>query len=47
MKNAEKLHLVDSCFACMAWVTRLNNVMYYDRDTCSESKIFSYNEICG
>jgi hypothetical protein len=40
MNNAEKLHLVDSCFACMAWVTRLNNVIYYDRDTGDSSKIF-------
>lgn len=40
IKNAKQLHLVDSCFACMAWVLRIKNVTYYDRDTCNQSNIF-------
>lgn len=40
LKNAKSLHLIDSCFACMAWVLKLENVKYYDRDTMGTSKIF-------
>lgn len=42
IKNAESLHLVDSCFACMAWVLKCKNTRYYDRDTLGTSKIFVY-----
>ena len=40
IKGAKEIHVVDSCFACMAWVLDLQDVKYYDRDTLNYSTIF-------